>query len=266
MLIIKRSEKTETIIELLQSFFAQITKSVGIVDEKQGIMVAHSLLSSALFNIVCGCVEPTNILNVTALLESAKRQEKPFLWMTHDMNIHLSQYLRNEGLIPSGSLQGLYYKIAAQTPAYTSHPAVELLEVTTDEHFFEWCHVFAQCHGLNVDDVEVYFGSGTGEDKKFQMYIAQVYQKSIGACVLHLEGNKALLLYDSVLPMYRRQGVGSMMAIGRLKVAQEAGCEHAYAFGEHGSYAMFKSLGFKAFAKFNLHRFDNQITLGEDGG
>ena len=59
--------------------------------------MAHSLTDSPMLNLVCGFQEPANVLNVAALLESAKRQEKSFLWMTHDSNIHLEQYLNTEG-------------------------------------------------------------------------------------------------------------------------------------------------------------------------
>ena len=266
MLIIKRSERIETIIELLQSFLARVSQDVGIADEKQGIMMTHSLMDTPLFNLICGYEEPANVLNVAALLENAKRQEKSFLWLTHDANIHLEQYLRSEGLDKTGSLQGCYYKLSTKAPEYTSHPAVSLNEVDSDEKFFEWCHVFAVCHGLSVEDVEAYFKSGYGENRGFQMYTAQVYQKTIGCCVLYTEGNRGLLLWDSVLPMYRRQGVGSMMVLNRMQTAKTAGCEHIYAFGDNSYLQLLRSLGFKAFAKFNLNRFDHQNTVEHSDG
>ena len=78
--------------------------------------------------------------------------------------------------------------------------------------------------------------------------------------MLHVEGTRGLLLWDSVLPMYRRQGVGSMMVLSRMK-GKEAGCEHMY-YGEDSYYALVRSLGFKSFAKFNVNRFDCQANAG----
>ena len=107
---------------------------------------------------------------------------------------------------------------------------------------------------------------GHGEDRHFQMYFAQVYQKTIGCCILSIEDNKALLLWDAVLPMYRRQGVGSMMVLERLKIAKEQGCDHAYALGSYAHLATLRTLGFKPFANFNLVRFDQDNTMDEVNG
>ena len=69
--------------------------------------MAHALMDSPIFNVILGHTEPPNVLNVAALLEKAKEHGKPFLWMSHDANIHLAQYLKTEGLQQRGSLRGV---------------------------------------------------------------------------------------------------------------------------------------------------------------
>ena len=68
-------------------------------------------------------------------------------------------------------------------PEYSSHPAVTLNEVDSEEGFFEWCHVFSQCHGIPVEDVEAYFKSGFGENRGFQMYCASLPKDHWLLCV-----------------------------------------------------------------------------------
>ncbi len=256
MLIIKRAQKSETVVDLLQSYYADITKTVGLFDEKQGVTMAHSLLKPALFNVLCGSKEPENVLNVAALLEQAKSQSLPFLWMHHDANIHLHQYLKNQGLEHRVSMHGYCYQLETKVLDFDAHPAVVMIEVSTDEHFYEWCHVFSVCHGIPEEDVEKYFRSGTGENRVFQMYIAQLYQKTIACCAMYRKDKDALLLWDSVLPVYRRQGVGTMMALNRLQEAKKAGLSCAFSFGIHDRHALLKKLGFKSFGKFSVLYYD----------
>lgn len=265
MLIIKRAQKSETIIELLQSYYADITKTVGLFDDKQGIVMAHSLLPSALFNVVCGQKEPANVLNVAAMLENAKSQQQPFFWLHHDSNIHLHQYLKNQGMDSRESFYGYCYALDSHMLDFDAHPAVTMAEVVTDEQFYEWCHTFSLCHGVPVDIVEQYFKSGVGEDRVYQLFIAQLYQKTIACCAMYRDEKHALLLWDSVLPMYRRQGVGSMMVLNRLQKAKEDSLEEAFTFGAQDRIQLLKKLGFKSFGKFNLLYHEESMLDASDG-
>lgn len=258
MLIIKKSAKTEMITELLQSYLAQVSQKVGIFDEKQGVAMSHSLLDVDFFNLVCGFKEPANVLNVASLLELAKSQGPAFLWMCHESNIHLTQYLKKQGLSSRANIQGLYRSISSELPTYDNHPAVTMVEVTTEEHFYEWCHVFATCHGLTDEVVETYFRPSFGEEGACDLFLAQVYQKSIASSAMYIKNQQCLMLWDAVLPAYRRQGVGSMMLLERMKLAKEAGCNGVYAFGLYAMLETLKGLGFKSFAKFNLLRCSRQ--------
>lgn len=252
MLIIKRAQKSETIIELLQSYYAEITQSVGLFDEKQGVSLAHSLLDTALFNVVCGEKEPSNVLNVAALLENAKSQQQPFLWLHHDSNIHLHQYLKNQHLESRASIHGYCFPLESTLLSFDAHPAVEMSEVASEEQFYEWCHTFSVCHGISVDLVEQYFRSGIGENRVFQLFSAQLYQKTIACCAMYRKEKNAILLWDSVLPMYRRQGVGSMMVLSRLKLAKAEGLDEVFTFGANDRMQLLKKLGFKSFGKFRV--------------
>lgn len=252
MLIIKRAQKSETIIELLQSYYAEITQSLGMFDEKQGVSLAHSLLDEALFNVVCGEKEPSNVLNIAALLENAKSQQQPFLWLHHDSNIHLHQYLKRQHLESRASIYGYCFSLESTLLSFDAHPAVEMSEVATEEQFYEWCHTFSVCHGIPVESVEQYFRSGYGDNRVFQLFTAQLYQKTIACCAMYRKDKSAILLWDSVLPMYRRQGVGSMMVLNRLKLAKGEGLEEAFTFGANDRMQLLKKLGFKSFGKFNV--------------
>ena len=267
MLIIKRAEKTETIIELFQSFLSQHSQQIGIFDEKEGIVLSHSLTTVDLFNVVLGAKEPENVLNVASMLADAKSHEEPFLWLAHESNIHLAQYLKNQGLSHKGLLTGCFYNLTGSIAGFDKHPAVSMVEVTTDELFYEWCHLFATCHGLEMETVEAYFKASFHDESHLQLFISQVYQKSIGCCAMYTQDKLGLLLWDAVLPVYRRQGVGSMMVISRMELAKEAGCEGVYAFGMHAMLEMLKGIGFKAFGRFNIHRYDPQsIGVEESDG
>lgn len=256
MLIIKRAEKTETIIELLQSFLAKHSQKVGVFDEKEGVVLSHSLSPVDLFNVVLGSKEPQNVLNVASMLADAKSHEEPFFWLSHESNIHLGQYLKNQGLSLKGMLTGCYYSLTGHIADFSKHPAVTMVEVTSDELFYEWCHLFAKCHGLELETVEEYFKASFHEESGLQLFISQVYQKSIGCCAMYTQDKLSLLLWDAVLPVYRRQGVGSMMVITRMKIAKEAGCEGVYAFGIYAMLEVLKGVGFKVFGRFNIYRYD----------
>lgn len=265
MLIIKRAKKSETIIELLQSYYAEITQSIGLFDEKQGVTLAHSLLDTALFNVVCGEKEPSNVLNVAALLENAKSQQQPFLWLHHDSNIHLHQYLKKQHLESRASINGYCFLLESTLLSFDAHPAVEMSEIASEEQFYEWCHIFSVCHGIPVESVEQYFSSGWGENRVFQLFSAQLYQKTIACCAMYRKEKNAILLWDSVLPMYRRQGVGSMMVLNRLKLAKSEGLEEAFTFGENDRIKLLKKLGFKSFGKFNVlyhEPSDQELSVG----
>lgn len=256
VLMIKRTEKTEAIITLLQYYYRYISESVGITDEKEGWLMAHSLLDTPIFNVICGHTEPTNVLNSAALLELARNQRKPFIWLLLDNHIHSQQYLINEGLEERGQLQAGVFHLSSNAPNFTSHPAVELVEVSNDEQFYEWCHVFSVSQGMPVEDVEAYFKLNESAAGNVNMYLAQIYQKSVGCCGMFVKDNQSLLLWDTVLPMYRRQGVGSMMVLQRMNIAKDAGCEEVYGFGLHSSEKLLRSLGFKMFGVFNMMRYD----------
>lgn len=265
MLVVKRTVKTESIIGLLQSYHSKLSKTQGSSEKKKSILLSHSGLNSPLFNVISGFKEPSNVLNIAALLEKAKSLGKSFLWVMHHRNVNLGQYLMNQGLVKREALQAFYYKLSNKVASYESHPAVKMVEVDTEELFYEWCQVFSSCHGIPFEEVCEYFKSGYGESRFYQLFLAQVYQKSIACSAMYINDEKALLLWDSVLPMYRRQGVGSMMILSRMKIAKENGCKAAYAFGVYSLASLFKSVGFRAFTRFEVLCFDQDITLEEDG-
>lgn len=263
MLIIRRAEKAETLVNLLQSFYTQLSKRFGVLEKKQGIVSHHAKLNEAMFNVVIGYREPSNVLNIAALLEHVKKLQEPFIWLAYDDNANLAQYLVSQGLDKREPMQGFCYNLSWRMPKYESHPAVKLFEVTTEEQFYEWAHVFALSHGVSFEKVCTYYQSGYGEDRDYILYMAQVYQKTIGCCALYVHENNALMLADTVLPMYRRQGVGSMMALHRMEVAKQLECEGIYAMGMQSYAAMLKDLGFRAFGNYQL--FYCEPEGSEDG-
>lgn len=250
MLVIRRAEKAETLVNLLQSYYTQLSKHIGVLEEKQGIVMHHAKSESALFNRIVGYQEPKNVLNIAALLEHAKSHGHSFLWYSHDGNIHLHKYLLDQGLDRREPLQGFYFNAKRRMPDYKSHPAVKLLEVRTEEQFYEWCHVFSLCHGVPLEAVCEYFESGYGEERTYTLMMAQVYQKTIACSAFYVYEDNAILLWDSVLPMYRRQGVGSMMAIHRMQMAKKLKCKGVYALGMDSYAAMLKDIGFRHIGKF----------------
>jgi hypothetical protein len=252
MLVVRRAEKTETLVALYHAYCTQVVKKIGVFEEKQNIFMHHSKLESALFNRVLGCEDPSNVLNCAALLEHAKAFNKKFLWMLHDSNVNLLQYLLTQDLDRREPEMGFYFNLNWRMPNYESHPAVSLLEVESEEQFYEWSAVFAECHGISFEDVCDYFSSGYGDDRCYSLYMAQVYQKTIGCSAMFVHEKNALLLWDSVLPMYRRQGVGSMMALSRMKQAKALECENVYAVGMESFAAMLRDIGFRSFAKFQV--------------
>lgn len=264
MLVVKRTVKTEKIISLLQSYYSKLSKTQGSAEKKKGIQMYHSSIDIALFNVISGYQEPSNVLNVASLLEKAKALGCSFIWLLHHRNINLQQYLTNQGLSRREPLQAFYYKLSNKMASYESHPAVELAEVTSEEMFYEWCQVFATTKGLDFNQVCDYFQAGYGENRVYQLFLAQVYHKSIGACAMYTDKGSALLLWDAVLPMYRRQGVGSMMVLSRMKMAKEMGCKSVYAFGVYSLASLLKSIGFRAFTRFEMLCFDKDVEL-DDG-
>lgn len=262
MLIIRRAEKAETLISLLQSFHIQLAEKIGVLEEKQGIIMHHSQSNVAIFNKVFGYKEPSNVLNIAALLEHAKAQGHSFLWLAPESNINLHQYLIGQDLDRREALTGFYYNLTWHMPDFESHPAVQLLEVESEEQYYEWCHVFSLCHGADLDVVHQYFQSGYGEERDYTLYMAQVYQKTIACCAFYTHDKQALLLWDSVLPMYRRQGVGSMMALSRMNIAKKLECEGIYTLGMQGYAAMLKDIGFKVVGKFQVFFHSSEEKYG----
>lgn len=258
MLILKRAKKAEAIIRLLQSYFEELSASNGMFDRKEDIVLYHSMNDYSLFNVVSGYSEPENVLNIAALLELARSQGYPFLWLAHSSNKNLNQYLLKHGLSERGDIRALYFNMRDCQAKFEAHPAVDFVPVVNIEQFYEWCHIFSECYGIPQDIVESYFKSSFKEGEPC-LYLASLYQKAIGCSALHIEGQSALLLWDSVLPMYRRQGVGSMMILSRMQVARDSGLDHIYSFAMDPMLEVYTELGFNTFAKFNILRYDPRL-------
>ncbi|UTC24801.1 hypothetical protein MMH89_01370 [Candidatus Comchoanobacter bicostacola] len=264
MLVTKRKRRSETLLGLLYDYCGILATGLGSIDDKESSFAYHTGLTLPYFNIVASRVNESNHLEIQALIELAKQQEQPFTAIFNCKDQWVKQGL-GEDLIMRGSITGMMCKIGASLKSYEAHPAAKLVEVNTQELFYEWVHVFCQSYDLPIEDIERVFAPCINDSVPLQLHIVQIYQKTIACCVTLFKEDKALLLWDTVLPMYRRQGIGNMMMLGRMKLCSEHQCSEVYSFGMHASKDSLQSIGFKKVGRYDLYRYDKPLEEDKRG-
>jgi GNAT superfamily N-acetyltransferase len=261
MLVIKRAKKTDHLTQLLQHYCEALTDNIGALEVKDQASLYHSGLPIAYFNKLIVTGMSVNYMEVSALLENAKQYELPFVCMLNQSLIDLKQVVK-KSMCQKGSFSGMYYNLRYDIMKYDAHPAAKLIEVQTQEQLYEWVDVFCHAFNLQHDQVERVCSGLISQESPIKLYIVQVYQKTIACSMTVIKDDQALLLWDTVLPMYRRQGVGSMMLLERLEQCKSNGIKEAYTLGFHSSYESAKHVGFKPFVKLGFYRYDPPLDHG----
>ncbi|MDC3180831.1 hypothetical protein OAT84_01635 [Gammaproteobacteria bacterium] len=261
MLVIRRSKKIDALAKLMEVYSHALSKNIGTLKIKDQAFFYNSGLDIAYFNLLAVIGVSVNFLEVSALLEASKQKKVPFMGLVHDGLIDIKQLFSQE-LAFKGRLSGLHYSLKYEMMQYDAHPAAQVIEVKTPEQFYEWVDVYTHAYDLDPTQVEALF-KGAVESHEMVLHIMQVYQKTV-ACTLSVRyEDQVLLLWDTVLPMYRRQGLGSMMMLKRLFEFQEQGVKDAYAVGFYSSYDLARSIGFKNLVTLPFYRYDPPIEHTE---
>jgi hypothetical protein len=259
MLVIHRSKKIDALVKLFEAYCNNLTKSIGEIDIKDQALWYNSNSDIAYFNFLSLIGVSVNFLEVSSLLEKAKASKVPFIAMAHNSLIDIKQLLSQE-LSYKGNLHGLHFNLRYDLMQYDAHPAAKVIEVKTAEQYYEWVDIFSHAYDLNREQVEKAYNSALAEDSQLILHIMQVYQKTVACSLSVKDGEKVLLLWDTVLPMYRRQGLGSMMILQRLFDFQEQGVKDVFSLGFYSSYDLARSVGFKHLVTLPFYRYDPPIA------
>ncbi len=262
MLVIHRSKKIDALVKLFEVYCSSLTKSIGNIDLKDQALWYNSGSNIAYFNILSMMGVSVSFLEVSALLEKAKATNVPFIALAHNGLIDIKQLL-SQDLQHKGNMHGLHYNLRYELMQYDAHPAAKVIEVKTAEQYYEWVDIFSHAHDLNREQVEKIFQGALTEDSHLILHIMQVYQKTVACSLSVKDGEKVLLLWDTVLPMYRRQGLGSMLLLQRLFEFQEQGVKDVFSLGFYSSYDLARSVGFKHLVKLQFYRYDPPIAEQE---
>jgi hypothetical protein len=232
------------------------TKSGFIVKKLHNFVSVESKLNYRGFNLIVGHNDSSTPAHLPDILQL---QNSSHVWFSGSYDEKITDIFADKGFTKLGPLTGVARRLdnfdTSLTTEVTTKGKLTILPVINTDLYEEWTLAFNQVFGVNQEDVKQYFSGFSKDnfkDKTFILLLAKLDDKPVGVSILYITDNIAGCYYGGVIPEVRKQGIGTAMAIERMKFAKTIGCDMIVAQCLSTSLNVFLSLGFKSYNELNF--------------
>jgi GNAT superfamily N-acetyltransferase len=228
--------------------FAEV--GAGEIREAEG---AFAVVTGAISNIENGivCERPRPAAGVAGdLIAWIRERRVPASWMAE---IPVSEKLHQE-LLALGCREettGVDMGARLADLELTGEPpaGVEVEEVSDESGLEAWLDVAQACGWFGEPATRdgqgrLYASLGLGPDRPIRHWLARRNGEAVGMATALFRPDAMLLEHLAVLPNERRRGIGTALALARLREATRLGCETAVLGPTADSQPFYESLGF----------------------
>jgi GNAT superfamily N-acetyltransferase len=169
---------------------------------------------------------------------------------------NLGKYLEDSGLDHAGELSGMAIDLDALLAHLSPPPELSIDPVRDEETLKVWLSALAT--GYELPDAAVrglfdYFrSSGFGPDAPVRNYLGRWKGQPVASSSLFFGGGVAGV-YVTVVPEFRKQGIGAAMTLVPLRVARAAGYRVGITHVPDYRLGFHRKLGFKPYCTFSTY-------------
>lgn len=202
---------------------------------------------------------------IDAVLSDFLSERIPMMWWvgpsTEPRN--LGKYLEDSGLDHAGELSGMAIDLDALLAHLSPPPELSIDPVRDEETLKVWLTALAT--GYELPDAAVrglfdYFrSSGFGPDAPVRNYLGRWKGEPVASSSLFFGGGVAGV-YVTVVPEFRKQGIGAAMTLVPLRVARAAGYRVGITHVPDYRLGFHRKLGFKPYCSFSTYVLRSPAT------
>ena len=196
---------------------------------------------------------------IEELLQAVSKKEKAVCWWL-GMNAqpeNLAELLETKGAFKA--MENRMMAIEVQNlPEVVMPKGVDIVEVTSRQQLEQWTSVVAPAHGIPPEMEEhwtdMYHAAGYGpESSVTRHFLAMIDGKPVGATSLITAAGVCSVANVATETDYRKRGIGSILTLWSLKVAEQQGYKVACLSASPDGEPVYEKLGFEKFQKNEVY-------------
>lgn len=169
----------------------------------------------------------------------------PFLWLSDKWSETLDTKLQKLGL-SSEPMSGMI-------GAFDDLDDIETdPRISITEDLDLWFHIASRVWETPIEMLRVFLRALEAKHDHEVLFVAKIDGEAVGCAALHFDGKTAGFHWNSVLPEYRGQGIGSGLARERIRCAKERGYKVGTAACRDSSIGIFQRLGFEKASEMGI--------------
>lgn len=182
----------------------------------------------------------------------------PMIWWTGPSTVppHLGKHLEAYGLVHAGDLTGMAVDLADWDGGLPVPPELEIEAVRDVGSLRDWMAPLA--FGFELPEAaalalfDLFLGYGFDTDSPFRHYLGRWKGHPVATSSLFM-GAGVAGAYVTVVPDYRKQGIGAAMTAAPLRDARASGYRVAVTQASNSGGGFHSRLGFKAYCTLGLY-------------
>ena len=196
---------------------------------------------------------------IEELLQAVGKKERAVCWWL-GMNAqptNLAELLQEAGAFKAMENRMMAIEVK-NLPEVVMPEGVEMLEVSSKEQLEQWTSVVAPAHGIPAEMEEhwtdMYEAAGYGpESSVTRHFMALIDGKPVGATSLITAAGVCSVGSVATVADYRKRGIGSVLTLWPLKVAELLGYRVACLSASPDGEPVYEKLGFEKFQKNEVY-------------
>lgn len=206
------------------------------------------------FNLVIDTqVDEKNITEaISRVREFFKRYKLPWTWITHTLNHpkNIDRLLLANGFQLIEEFPEMYLNLRHELPVHLLS-GVTIEEVSAEDTLTEWIKPVRESFP-STDNAEQFrllnahlpHGPGTA----FRHFVLLQKKVAITSVTLFVTPDAVMIHNLATKPIYRRQGLATLIMIYALREAQQLGIQHCFLDSSSSGYHLYAELGFEVCA------------------